>query len=71
LTVRTPDGTERIHPLQGPHEDVAVSRDGRTAYVSGGFTRDGYWNGITVVDLSTGGARRPAAGDRPLGIAVL
>ncbi|MEU9030385.1 YncE family protein [Streptomyces sp. NPDC048383] len=71
LTVRSPDGTERVHPLQGAHEDVAVSRDGRTAYVSGGFTRDGYWNGVTVVDLSTGGTRRLAAGDRPLGIAVL
>ncbi|MFF4317990.1 hypothetical protein [Streptomyces sp. NPDC001568] len=71
LTVRSPDGTERVHPLQGPHEDVAVSRDGKTAYVTGGFTRDGYWNGITVVDLGTGGTRRLAAGDRPLGIAVL
>ncbi|MFJ6054206.1 hypothetical protein [Streptomyces sp. NPDC092307] len=71
LTVRSPDGAERVHPLQGPHEDVAVSRDGRTAYVSGGFTRDGYWNGITVVDLDTGATRRLAAGTRPLGIAVL
>jgi len=54
LTVRTPDGKERIVPLDGPHEDVAVSEDGRTAYVTGGFTRDGYWNGITVVDLDDG-----------------
>ncbi|MFG2972948.1 hypothetical protein ACGFYY_08065 [Streptomyces sp. NPDC048331] len=71
LTVRSPDGTERVHPLQGPHEDVAVSRDGRTAYVTGGYTRDGYWNGITVVDLDTGTTRRLAAGARPLGIVVL
>ncbi|MEU9803729.1 hypothetical protein [Streptomyces sp. NPDC051000] len=71
LTVRAPDGTERVHPLEGPHEDVAVSRDGRTAYVTGGFTRDGYWNGITVVDLDDGRTRRLAAGARPLGIAVL
>ncbi|MET9604315.1 YncE family protein [Streptomyces sp. NPDC006512] len=71
LTVRSPDGTERVHPLSGPHEDVAVSRDGKTAYVTGGFTRDGYWNGITVVDLTTGGTRRLPAGSRPLGIAVL
>ncbi|MFC9174135.1 MULTISPECIES: hypothetical protein [unclassified Streptomyces] len=54
LTVRTPDGKERVVPLDGPHEDVAVSPDGRTAYVTGGFTRDGYWNGITVVDLEDG-----------------
>lgn len=71
LTVRAPDGRERIVPLDGAHEDVAVSRDGRTAYVTGGFTRDGYWNGITVVDLESGDTRRLPAGVRPLGIAVL
>ncbi|WP_405420493.1 hypothetical protein [Streptomyces erythrochromogenes] len=71
LTVRSPDGTERVVPLEGPHEDVAVSRDGRTAYVTGGYTRDGHWNGITVVDLDTGATRRLPAGTRPLGVAVL
>ncbi|MFE9560470.1 hypothetical protein ACFYM0_05115 [Streptomyces sp. NPDC006487] len=71
LTVRSADGSERVYPLDGPHEDVAVSRDGRTAYVTGGYTRDGYWNGITVVDLDSGNSRRLAAGSRPLGIAVL
>lgn len=73
LTVRTPDGKERIVPLDGPHEDVAVSDDGRTAYVTGGFTRDGYWNGITVVDLENVKSEpvRLEAGNRPLGIAVL
>ncbi|MFF5714215.1 hypothetical protein [Streptomyces sp. 62] len=71
LTVRTPGGAERVYPLEGPHESVAVSRDGRTAYVTGGFTRDGYWDGLTVVDLDTGDTRRLPAGSRPLGIAVL
>ncbi|MGW1816160.1 YncE family protein [Streptomyces sp. NPDC002125] len=71
LTVRAPGGEERVIPLDGPHEDVAVSADGRTAYVSGGFTRDGYWNGISVVDIATGEVRRVEAGERPLGIAVL
>ncbi|MET8568895.1 hypothetical protein [Streptomyces sp. NPDC004783] len=71
LTVRSPGGREKVIPLDGPHEDVTASRDGRTAYVTGGFTRDGYWNGITVVDLDSGTTRRLAAGDRPLGIAVL
>ncbi|MEV7617928.1 YncE family protein [Streptomyces sp. NPDC089799] len=71
LTVRSPDGTERVYPLDGPHEDVAVSRDGRTAYVTGGYTREGHWNGLTVVDLADGSSRRLAAGIRPLGIAVL
>ncbi|MDT0490721.1 YncE family protein [Streptomyces griseus] len=85
LTVRAPDGEERIVPLEGPHEDVAVSADGRTAYVTGGFTRDGYWNGITVVDLDNldkledldnpnnkkNKPIRLSAGNRPLGIAIL
>lgn len=71
LTIRTKDGRERIVPLDGPHEDVAVSADGRTAYVTGGFTRDGYWDGITVVELASGETRRLAGGERPLGIAVL
>ncbi|MGW7470577.1 YncE family protein [Streptomyces cyaneofuscatus] len=74
LTVRAPDGKERTVPLEGPHEDVAVSPDGRTAYVTGGFTRDGYWNGITVVDLNNDEKNKPIrleAGNRPLGIAIL
>ncbi|MFB7215610.1 beta-propeller fold lactonase family protein [Streptomyces sp. NPDC056255] len=72
LTIRTPGGSERVVPLDGPHEDVTVSADSRTAYVTEGFTRDGYGNGITVVDLT--GKKRPfelAAGSRPLGIAIL
>ncbi|MFJ8045417.1 hypothetical protein ACIRBX_33415 [Kitasatospora sp. NPDC096147] len=71
LTVRAPDGTERVIPLDGPHEEVAVSRDGRTAYVTGGFSRPGGWDGITVVDLASGQARRVAAGKLPLGVVVL
>ncbi|GHG08875.1 YncE family protein [Streptomyces filamentosus] len=71
LTVRSPEGVERVYPLDGPHEDVAVSEDGRTAYVTGGFTRDGYWDGISVVDLASGGVKRLPAGSRPLGVVVL
>ncbi|MFE5793249.1 hypothetical protein ACFQ8C_11840 [Streptomyces sp. NPDC056503] len=70
LTVRSPEGVERVYPLDGPHEDVAVSEDGRTAYVTGGFTRDGYWDGISVVDLGSGEVQRLAAGARPLGVVV-
>ncbi|MEU3708629.1 YncE family protein [Streptomyces catenulae] len=71
LTVRAPGGRERVIALDGPHEDVAVTPDGRTAYVTGGFTRDGYWNGISVVDVASGTVHRLAAGQRPLDIAVL
>lgn len=60
--------------VHGDHVAAArlVPGDGRTAYVTEGFTRDGYGNGITVVDLTD--RRRPfevVAGARPPGIAVL
>ena len=71
LTIRTPGGDERVIDLKGPHEDVAVSADGATAYVSGGFTRDGYWDGLSIVDVASGKVTRLAAGERPLGIVVL
>ncbi|MFD6281385.1 YncE family protein [Streptomyces sp. NPDC060209] len=71
LTVRAPGGTERVIPLDGPHEDVVVTADGRTAYVSGGFTRDGYWDGLSVVDVATGDVTRIPAGTRPLGMVIL
>ncbi|OWA13469.1 hypothetical protein B9W62_01825 [Streptomyces sp. CS113] len=71
LTVRGPDGDERVIPLEGPHETVTLSADGGTAYVSGGFTRDGYWNGLSVVDLGSGRVTRLPVGERPLAVAVL
>ncbi|WHM28914.1 hypothetical protein OH540_02330 [Streptomyces sp. BPPL-273] len=71
LTVRAPGGDERVIALDGPHESVAVSSDGRTAYVSGGFTRDGHWNGLSVVDVGSGTVTRLPVGVRPLGVAVL
>lgn len=50
---------------------MALSADGHTAYVSGGFTRDGYWNGLSVVDVGTGGVTRLPVGERPLAVVVL
>jgi DNA-binding beta-propeller fold protein YncE len=44
-------GAERILPLDRAHEQVVVSRDGKHAYLSGGFTFHDGWSGITVVDL--------------------
>jgi DNA-binding beta-propeller fold protein YncE len=71
LTIRARSGQERIIPLDGPHEAVALSTDGATAYVSGGFTRAGYWNGLSIVDVASGKVTRLPAGHRPLGLAVL
>ncbi|MFI1379669.1 hypothetical protein [Embleya sp. NPDC020886] len=71
LTIRAPDGSERVVPLDGPHESVTLSRDGRVAYVSGGFTRDGGWDGLTLVDTATGATTRLPVGRLPLTVAVL
>lgn len=53
------------------HGHRAVPGRHARAGSTGGFTRDGYWNGLTVVDLTSGDTHRLAAGSRPLGIAVL
>ena len=63
-------GRERVIELRRPHEDIAVDRDGRTAYLSGGYTRGG-WRGLTVVSLATGRTREVRLPAEPLGIAVL
>lgn len=72
LTVRDlASGRERVWPLRRLHEQVAVSRDGRTAWLTGGFTLLGAWNGLTAVDLATGRTREVRVPGRPLGIALL
>lgn len=63
-------GRERVVPLQRAHEAVAASRDGRRAFLTGGYTRGG-WSGITVVTLTTGATRMLALPAPPLGIATL
>ena len=63
-------GEERILPLRRAHEDIAVSRDGRTAFLTGGYTRGG-WRGITVVSLESGSTRELRLPAAPLGIALL
>ena len=65
-------GAETILPLAREHEKVAVSPDGRLAYLTGGYTlTGGGWDGITVLDLTTGVAREVAVPDLPLVVAVL
>jgi DNA-binding beta-propeller fold protein YncE len=65
-------GAERILPLTRPHERVAVSGDGRTAYLTGGYSfANGGWDGITVIDLETGAAREIAVPGLPLDVAVV
>jgi DNA-binding beta-propeller fold protein YncE len=65
-------GTERSLPLSRPHEKVAVSPDGRTAYLTGGYSfANGGWDGITVIDLETGATREIAVPGLPLDVTVV
>jgi hypothetical protein len=71
VDVRT--GVERVTPLRRAHERVAVRPDGRVAYLTGGYLLEtGAWNGVSVVDVETGGLLRElSVPSRPLGVVVL
>lgn len=66
---------EEIVPLERLHETVVPWIDpgtGRTyALLSGGYTRDGFWDGITVVDLATFEQQELAVPGRPQALAVV
>ncbi len=65
-------GREEILPLSRPHEQVAVSPDGRSAYITGGHSfANGGWDGVTILDLVDHTSREVAVPDRPLDIVVL
>jgi hypothetical protein len=49
---------------------VAVSPDGRWAYLTGGYLLGG-WDGLTIVDLQARTTRELPVPDRPQDIAVL
>lgn len=58
-------GDERVIALQHPHETVAIWQPGDgtwRAALAGGFTRDGWWDGLTLVDPSGDIREIPLAG---------
>jgi YVTN family beta-propeller protein len=58
-------------PLTRPHEQVALSPDGRLAYVTGGHSfANGGWDGLSVVDLERLSVTELPVPDRPLDIAI-
>lgn len=70
LTLRTlASGEEKILPLDRLHETVTFWTDPATGrekvLLSGGYTRAGYWNGITVVDLGSYEQYEIAVPNRP------
>lgn len=62
-------GDERVVPLEHPHETVAIWQPEPdapwTAVLAGGFTRDGWWDGLTLVDPATGAVREVPLAGRP------
>jgi DNA-binding beta-propeller fold protein YncE len=64
-------GAETLLPLTRPHELIALSRDGRRAFLTGGYLLTGGWDGLTVVDLASHTTREIAVPAGPLDIAVL
>ncbi len=60
---------EQVVPLGRPHETVAIWQpegDGSwEVALAGGFTRDGWWNGLTLVDPRTGAIREVPLEGRP------
>ncbi|WP_299169390.1 YncE family protein [uncultured Arthrobacter sp.] len=76
LTVRnTETNAERIVPLDRLHETVVPwvdpESDRTYALLSGGYTREGFWSGITVVDLETFEQQELAVPGRPQSLAVI
>lgn len=62
---------ETILPLTRPHEKVAVSRDGRWAYLTGGYSFTGGWDGLTIVNLQTLSTIELVVPDAPLDIVIV
>jgi hypothetical protein len=59
-------------PLSRPHEQVALSPDGRLAYLTGGYSfANAGWDGISVVDLQRRSVAELTVPDRPLDIVVV
>ncbi len=61
-------GGERQIPLPGEHEQIVLSADGATAYLSGGHSYSGGWDGIRIIDLASGASRTLAVPAQPLGL---
>lgn len=62
---------ETIVPLERPHEMVAVSPDGQWAYLTGGYSFTGGWDGLTIVNLQTLASVELAVPDAPLDIVIV
>jgi DNA-binding beta-propeller fold protein YncE len=64
------DGRETHLPLHGDHEQIVLSDDGKIAYLTGGNSFTGGWNGISVIDLTHNKIQTIQVDEQPLGIAL-
>ncbi len=62
---------ERIIPLSKEHEQIAVNQDGRYAWLSGGQSFTGGWEGISRIDLKTAEVTEFPVSGQPFGITFL
>lgn len=75
LEIVSPDGTDAVVPLSRLHETVATWRasdaDAWSAVLAGGYTRDGWWDGLTIVDLATLEQREVPVAGRPQAVVAV
>jgi len=64
------DGRETHIPLHADHEQVVLSDDNMTAYLTGGNSFTEGWDGISVIDLMSNKIRFIQVDKQPLGIAL-
>lgn len=59
-------------PLDKPHENVTVTKNGQTAILTGGFTYANQgWDGLTFVNLKTNEKKTIKVEDRPLDVKII
>ncbi|MCH1881428.1 hypothetical protein [Agrococcus sp. ARC_14] len=62
-------GEEEVVALEHPHETVAIWQPADDAawqaVLAGGFTRDGWWDGLTLIDPASGAVREIPLEGRP------
>lgn len=75
LEIVAADGTDAVVPLARLHETVttwrATDADAWSAVLAGGYTRDGWWDGLTIVDLETLEQREVPVAGRPQAVVAV
>lgn len=64
------DQTETILLLEKQHEQILLSENGDYAYLSGGHSYTGGWDGLTILDLTNFDVVEIEVEDQPLGLTL-